>query len=199
MRPPTPCTWPRSRCRTPHLPSPCRRRPMTSGSSATRTTPRPTPTRRSGATSPTGRSPGPAARLRRAFRGGAWTVSIDKDSTGRLWVVLPRPKVLYSYSDDNGPPGHPQRRCLRRPATRSTSARCRTRLGLGHRPFGAGSKDTVGVMWSDQDNLPAAGDNGYYFLGHRGRCRSGRRGQLVHRQAAGPGRDRPSIPTTTST
>ena len=29
--------------------------------------------------------------------------------------------------------------------------------------FGNGSPSTVGVMWSDQDGLPAATDNGYYF------------------------------------
>ncbi len=29
--------------------------------------------------------------------------------------------------------------------------------------FGSPTKDTIGVIWSDQDDLPAATDNGYYF------------------------------------
>ncbi|HET8784287.1 MAG TPA: hypothetical protein VFM38_01530, partial [Candidatus Limnocylindrales bacterium] len=38
-----------------------------------------------------------------AYRGGAWSVTIDKDSSGRLWVVLAQNKlVLYSVSDDDG-------------------------------------------------------------------------------------------------
>ena len=102
-----------------------------------------------------------------AFRGGAWSVSIDKDSSGRLWVVLTQGhEVRYSFSDDNG-------------QTWSTAAQLPTQGGntinggsgvamsdtdiASVIAFGNGSKNTVGVMWSDQDNQPAASNNGYYF------------------------------------
>jgi hypothetical protein len=99
-----------------------------------------------------------------AFRGGAWSVTIDKDSTGRLWVVLAQAhEVRYSTSDDNG-------------QTWTTAAQLPTQgsntINVGAMSdsdiasviaFGNGSKNTVGVMWSDQDNLPAATNNGYYF------------------------------------
>jgi len=99
-----------------------------------------------------------------AFRGGAWSVSIDKDSSGRLWVVLTQAhEVRYSFSDDNG-------------QTWTAAAQLPTQgsntINVGAMSdsdiasviaFGNGSKNTVGVMWSDQDDLPAATNNGYYF------------------------------------
>jgi len=98
------------------------------------------------------------------YRGGAWSVTIDKDSDGRLWVVLAQNKlVLYSISDDNGQTWTP---AAQLPAQGSNTINVGT---MSHSDiasviaFGNGSKNTVGVMWSDQDALPASANNGYYF------------------------------------
>jgi hypothetical protein len=95
------------------------------------------------------------------FAGGAWTVTITRDSGGRLWTAWPKlDKVLYSYSDDGG-------------ATWSDPAQVPVQVGnsinsdltLSHDDTASviafGTK--IGVAWSDQDNLPASTDNGYYF------------------------------------
>jgi hypothetical protein len=99
-----------------------------------------------------------------AYRGGAWSVTLDKDSTGRLWVVLAQNKqVLYSFSDDNG---QTWTAAAQLPSQGSNTINVGT---MSHSDiasviaFGNGSKNTVGVMWSDQDNLPANTNNGYYF------------------------------------
>ena len=98
------------------------------------------------------------------FRGGAWTVSIDKDSSGRLWVVWPQgTQVRYSFSDDNG---ETWSAAAQVPAQAANSINFETLSRSDSASviaFGSPTKDTVGVMWSDQDNLPAQADNGYYF------------------------------------
>ncbi len=98
------------------------------------------------------------------FRGGAWTVSIDKDSNGRLWVVWPQgTQVRYSFSDDNG---ETWSAAAQVPAQAANSINFETLSRSDSASviaFGSPTKDTVGVMWSDQDNLPAQTDNGYYF------------------------------------
>jgi hypothetical protein len=100
------------------------------------------------------------------FRGGAWTVSIDKDSTGRLWVVWPQgTEVRYTYSDDNGETWAAAAQLPAQagnPINFETLSRSDSASVIA---FGSGTKDTVGVMWSDQDNSGATpgADNGYYF------------------------------------
>lgn len=99
------------------------------------------------------------------FSGGAATVTIAKDSTNDLWAVWPKNgQVLYSRSEDDG-------------ATWSAGAQLPTQVGNSIKSsgidndndwasviaFGAGSADNVGIMWSDHDEQPTIGDNGYYF------------------------------------
>lgn len=109
--------------------------------------------------------PGTASTASPEFRGGAWTVTIDKDSTGRLWVAWPKnTQVMYSYSDDGVTwsaaaqvPVQAANPINFETLSRSDSAAVIT--------FGNGAKDTIGIMWSDQDNSGATAgeDNGYYF------------------------------------
>ena len=108
--------------------------------------------------------PGTESTASPVFRGGAWTVSIDKDSTGRLWAVWPNgTQVMYSTSTDDGVtwsaaaqvPAQASNTIKSGTLSQSDSA---TVIG-----FGNGSKTTIGVAWSDQDNAPANTDNGYYF------------------------------------
>lgn len=108
--------------------------------------------------------PGTTTDVGTSFRGGAWTVTIDRDSTGRLWAVWPRgTQVMYSTSTDGG-------------GTWSTAAQLPAQGSNTIREngvtdsdiaaviaFGSGAQDTVGVMWSDHDALPASANNGYYF------------------------------------
>jgi hypothetical protein len=96
------------------------------------------------------------------FAGGAWTVTINREAaSGRLWTAWPKAdKVLYSYSDDGG-------------ATWTDPAQVPVQVGNSINSVGVLSHDDsasvitfgtkIGVVWSDQDNLPAATDNGYYF------------------------------------
>jgi hypothetical protein len=96
------------------------------------------------------------------FAGGAWTVTINREAaSGRLWTAWPKAdKVLYSYSDDGG-------------ATWTDPAQVPVQVGNSINSVGVLSHDDtasvitfgtkIGVAWSDQDNLPAATDNGYYF------------------------------------
>ncbi len=98
------------------------------------------------------------------FRGGSWTVTIAKDSTDRLWMAWPKVNdVLYSTSIDDGA-------TWTDPAVIPAQGVNTINTGtLSHSDsaaviaFGNGSPSTVGVMWSDQDGLPLATDNGYYF------------------------------------
>lgn len=99
-----------------------------------------------------------------AFRGGSWTVTIAKDSSDRLWMAWPKVNdVLYSTSVDDGV-------TWTDPAVIPVQGANTINTGtLSHSDsaavigFGSGSPDTVGVMWSDQDGLPAVTDNGYFF------------------------------------
>lgn len=107
---------------------------------------------------------GTASTASPAFRGGAWTVSIDKDSSGRLWAVWPKgTQVMYSTSVDDGVTWSAAAVLPAQGANTintGTLSRSDTATVIG---FGSGSKTTIGVAWSDQDGLPAATDNGYYF------------------------------------
>lgn len=99
------------------------------------------------------------------FRGGAWTVSIAKDSTGRLWIAWPKlTEVLYSYLDpgvgatwSDPAPVPPQ---IANPINTGVLSHSDSASVIA---FGNGSPDTIGVMWSDQSSTPDAGSNGYYF------------------------------------
>ena len=107
---------------------------------------------------------GTASTASPAFRGGAWTVSIDKDSTGRLWAVWPKgTQVMYSTSTDDAVTWSAAA-VLPAQGTNTiksgTLSQSDTATVIG---FGNGSKTTIGVAWSDQDNLPANTNNGYYF------------------------------------
>jgi hypothetical protein len=97
--------------------------------------------------------------------GGAATVTIAKDSTGDLWTVWPKNgQVLYSRSEDDA-------------VTWAAGAQLPTQVGnsikssgvdndndwAGVIAFGSGSADNVGIMWSDHDEQPTLGDNGFYF------------------------------------
>ena len=107
---------------------------------------------------------GSASTAAPAFRGGAWTVSIDKDSSGRLWAVWPKgTQVMYSTSIDDGVTWTaaavlPAQGANTIKSGTISSSDTATVIG-----FGNGSKTTIGVVWSDQDSLPANTDNGYYF------------------------------------
>jgi hypothetical protein len=100
-----------------------------------------------------------------ASKGGAVTATIALDSTGDLWATWPHDsKVKYSKSDDDG-------------VTWSDPAQLPAQVGnsivadsIGHLndsaaviAFGAGSPNKIGIAWSDQDNVPAASDNGFRF------------------------------------
>lgn len=104
---------------------------------------------------------GTASTASPAFRGGSYSVTIDKDSTGRLWAVWPKGNaVMTSYSDDDG--------------TTWTAA---AQLAAQTNPINSnGLVDSdmasvisfgtqVGIAWSDQDDSGATlgADNGFYF------------------------------------
>ncbi len=106
---------------------------------------------------------GTASTAAPAFRGGSWTVTIDRDSSGRLWVAWPKAgKVMYSYSDDEGTTWTPGAQL---PVQVDNSI---NEGALTHADtvsvIGFGSR--VGIVWSDQDASEAADPvqgNGYYF------------------------------------
>jgi len=97
-----------------------------------------------------------------SFAGGAWTVTINREAaSGRLWIAWPHLQtVMYSYSDNDG-------------ATWTDPAQVPVQAGNPIQGIGDLYNDDsaslitfgtkVGIMWSDQDNTPAASDNGYYF------------------------------------
>ena len=106
------------------------------------------------------------------FRGGAWTVSIDKDSTGRLWAVWPNgTQVWYSTSTDDGVtwakasplPAQGNNTINGGPGVTLSHSDTATVIGFG----AGGTKSTIGVAWSDQDGKndgqPDTTTNGYYF------------------------------------
>lgn len=90
--------------------------------------------------------------------GGAASVTLERDSTGRLWAVWAMgSQVRYSTSTDG--------------LTWTTPAQVPTQAANSIRP--AGDKgdlasviafgSNIGVAWSDHDDLPSNADNGYYF------------------------------------
>jgi hypothetical protein len=98
-------------------------------------------------------------------RGGSPTVTIALDSTGDLWATwLNSNQIRFSKSDDGG-------------LTWSNPAQLPAQAGNGIIAgptddlndsaaviaFGAGSANKIGVAWSDQDDQPAATNNGFYF------------------------------------
>ncbi len=95
-----------------------------------------------------------------AIEGGATTVTIARDSTGRLWTTWPHSnQVRYSISDDNG-------------TTWSAPAQLPGQVGNTIKDGQTPSADipavinlsgNIGIMWSDHDNLPTNADNGFYF------------------------------------
>jgi hypothetical protein len=98
-----------------------------------------------------------------ATRGGAWTVTIDRDSSGRLWAAWPRGgQIKYSYSDDLGTtwaapaqvPVQADNSVMEGTLTHSDTVSV---IAFGSR---------VGFAWSDQDASEAADSvqgNGFWF------------------------------------
>ncbi len=91
--------------------------------------------------------------------GGAGSVTIDQDSSGRLWAVWSAGKqVRYSTSSDGA-------------VTWSTPAQVPTQANNPIRDTGSFSDiasvvtfgNHVGIGWSDHDALPAVAQDGYYF------------------------------------
>ena len=94
-----------------------------------------------------------------AGTGGSTSVTIDRDSSGRLWAAWSvRTEVLYSTSVNGG-------------ATWSTPAQVPTQAANPVRESTTESDiasviafgENVGIGWSDHDNLPTSTANGYYF------------------------------------
>jgi hypothetical protein len=92
------------------------------------------------------------------FAGGAVTLTLARDTTGRVWAVWPKTdKVLYSTSTDGGdtwstPAQVPvQTNTIRSDANNQDTA--------GVVTFGS----NVGIMWSDHDALPSPSVDGFYF------------------------------------
>jgi hypothetical protein len=95
-----------------------------------------------------------------AMEGGAATVTIARDPTGRLWTAWPHSgEVRYSISDDNGAswsapaqvPGQ-----VGNPITIGTSATSDIPAVIS---FGA----SVGILWSDHSQPAPGTTNGFYF------------------------------------
>ena len=90
--------------------------------------------------------------------GGSISVTIDRDSSGRLWAAWATAhEVRYSISDDEGLTWSP-------PAQVPTQAGNSVMDGAGGDlasviAFG----DSVGIAWGDHDELPAVANDGYYF------------------------------------
>ena len=113
--------------------------------------------------------PGTASTATPEFRGGAWTVSIDRDSSGRLWAAWPKDQqVMYSTSDDGGVTWTTAAVLPAQGANTINKGTISSSDTATVIAFGNGSKDTIGVAWSDQDaseTAPGSGvnGNGYYF------------------------------------
>ncbi len=93
-----------------------------------------------------------------ATLGGAYSVTIDRDSSGRLWAVWAMlAQVRYSISGDGG-------ETWSVPAQVPTQADNPIRNGSSDGDIASvvAFGDSVGVAWSDHDALPAV-DDGYYF------------------------------------
>lgn len=91
--------------------------------------------------------------------GGAYSVTIDRDSTGRLWAAWAmNHKVLFSTSTDGGT-------TWSAPAQVPTQGSNTVKMGSIDADVASvvafGTK--VGIGWSDHDALPAASSDGYYF------------------------------------
>lgn len=110
--------------------------------------------------------PGTQTDVALPFRGGAWTVTIDRDSTGRLWAAWPKgTTVQYSYSDDGGTvwsEAAPLPAQAGNPINANGLVDSDSAAVIA---FGAGSPNKVGIAWSDQDDSGATpgADNGFYF------------------------------------
>ncbi len=94
--------------------------------------------------------------------GGSSSVTIDRDSTGRLWAAWSVfTEVRYSISDDDGVTWSV-------PAVVPTQVGNPVRNGTVNSDIAAvivfgGTPGNVGIGWSDHDGLPTTADNGYYF------------------------------------
>jgi hypothetical protein len=101
----------------------------------------------------------PAAPPALEVPGGAYSVTIDRDSSGRLWAVWAmRTEVRYSISDDGGTTWSV-------PAQVPTQATNPVRNGTidGDLASVIAFGDSIGIAWSDHDLLPAVTNDGYYF------------------------------------
>ncbi len=93
------------------------------------------------------------------FDGGSASVVIARESSGRLWTAWAKgTEVLYSISSDDG-------------VTWSIPAQVPVQSTNTIRPDSPNADiasiiqfgSSIGVMWSDQDRLPTADDDGFYF------------------------------------
>jgi hypothetical protein len=97
--------------------------------------------------------------------GGSPTVTIALDSTGDLWATwLNNNEVRYSKSDDGGVTWSPGNQL---PAQAGNSVVAgptdSNNDSAAVIAFGAGSPNKIGILWSDQDNIPGNPDNGFFF------------------------------------
>ncbi|HEX7345470.1 MAG TPA: hypothetical protein VF253_01675, partial [Candidatus Limnocylindrales bacterium] len=105
--------------------------------------------------------PGTASTAVPEFRGGAWTVSIDRDSSGRLWAAWPKDQqVMYSTSDDGGVTWTTAAVLPAQGANTINKGTISSSDTATVIAFGNGSKDTIGVAWSDQDASETAPGSG---------------------------------------
>ena len=86
-------------------------------------------------------------------------------ATGDLWTVWPKNhQVLYSKSDDGGVTWSlPAQLPTQTTNSIKSSGVDNDNDWAGVIGFGAGGANNIGIMWSDHDELPTLGDNGYYF------------------------------------
>ncbi len=93
--------------------------------------------------------------------GGAPTVTIALDSTGDLWTTWTKDgEVRYSKSDDGGAVwSAPAQLPVQVPNSISASVTDELNDTAAVIAFGS----NVGIMWNDENDLPTAPENGYYF------------------------------------